>query len=101
VRPVFVPIASFPAFRTLFRKFRGKRSAPQWLIAALNALNYRPVVRVVSCVTGRGTASWVEVLGGIDWCAIATPESCTGWCRMALLSLVRVLVFAGGSFGIR
>src|SRR6202161_1311490 len=87
---VFVPIAFIPGISgTLFRQFAVTISAAM-MISAINALTLSPARRGIM---GR-------VLGGIDWVRDRYAGGVRRLVRMAALSLVLVLVFAGGIFGV-
>src|SRR5580704_17844949 len=98
---VFVPIAFIPGISgTLFRQFAVTISAAM-LISALNALTLSPALCAVFLRPGgpkRGIMG--RVLGGIDWMRDRYAGGVRRLVRMAALSLVLVLVFAGGIFGV-
>jgi len=98
---VFVPIAFIPGISgTLFRQFAVTISAAM-VISALNALTLSPALCAVFLRHGgprRGIMG--RVLGGIDWVRDRYAGGVRRLMRMAVLSLVAVLVFAGGVFGI-
>jgi multidrug efflux pump len=97
---VFVPIAFIPGISgTLFRQFAVTISAAM-LISALNALTLSPALCAVFLRhTGPRHGIMGRVLGGIDWVRDRYARGVHRLVRMALLSLVLVLVFAGGIFG--
>jgi hydrophobe/amphiphile efflux-1 (HAE1) family protein len=99
---VFVPIAFIPGISgTLFRQFAVTISAAM-IISALNALTLSPALCAVFLRhTGpprRGIMG--RVLGGIDWVRDRYAGGVRRLVRIAALSLVLVLVFAGGVFGV-
>jgi hydrophobe/amphiphile efflux-1 (HAE1) family protein len=98
---VFVPIAFIPGISgTLFRQFAVTISAAM-VISALNALTLSPALCAVFLRHGgprRGVMG--RVLGGIDWVRDRYAGGVRRLLRMATLSLVAVLVFAGGIFAV-
>src|ERR1700680_4163701 len=98
---VFVPIAFIPGISgTLFRQFAVTISAAM-LISALNALTLSPALCAVFLRhTGPRRGIMGRVLGGIDWVRDRYAGGVRRLVRMAALSLVLVLVFAGGIFGV-
>jgi hydrophobe/amphiphile efflux-1 (HAE1) family protein len=96
---VFVPIAFIPGISgTLFRQFAVTISAAM-VISALNALTLSPALCAVFLRHGgprRGIMA--RVLGGIDRVRDGYAGAVRRMLRMALLSLVAVLVFAAGIF---
>src|SRR6201999_2278858 len=99
--PVFVPIAFIPGISgTLFRQFAVTISAAM-MISALNALTLSPALCAVFLRhTGPRRGIMGRVLGGIDWMRDRYAGGVRRLVRMAALSLVLVLVFAGGIFGV-
>ena len=98
---VFVPIAFIPGISgTLFRQFAVTISAAM-VISALNALTLSPALCAVFLRhTGPRRGIMGRVLGGIDWVRDRYAGGVRRLVRMAALSLVLVLVFAGGIFGV-
>jgi hydrophobe/amphiphile efflux-1 (HAE1) family protein len=98
---VFVPIAFIPGISgTLFRQFAVTISAAM-TISALNALTLSPALCAVFLRhTGPRHGIRGRVLGGIDWVRDRYANGVRRLVRMAALSLVLVLVFAGGIFGV-
>jgi hydrophobe/amphiphile efflux-1 (HAE1) family protein len=98
---VFVPIAFIPGISgTLFRQFAVTISAAM-VISALNALTLSPALCAVFLRhTGPRRGIMGRVLGGIDWVRDRYAAGVRRLVRMAALSLVLVLVFAGGVFGV-
>jgi multidrug efflux pump len=98
---VFVPIAFIPGISgTLFRQFAVTISAAM-IISALNALTLSPALCAVFLRhTGPRRGIMGRVLGGIDWVRDRYAGGVRRLVRMAGLSLVLVLVFAGGIFGV-
>src|SRR6202047_2494717 len=98
---VFVPIAFIPGISgTLFRQFAVTISVAM-LISAVNALTLSPALCVVFLShTGPRRGILGRVLGGIDWVRDRYAAGVRRLMRMAALSLVLVLVFAGGIFGV-
>ncbi|WP_420968039.1 efflux RND transporter permease subunit [Bradyrhizobium sp. B120] len=98
---VFVPIAFIPGISgTLFRQFAVTISAAM-VISALNALTLSPALCAVFLRHGgprRGIMG--RVLGGIDWMRDGYAGVVQRLVRVAVLSLVAVLVFAGAVFGV-
>ena len=98
---VFVPIAFIPGISgTLFRQFAVTISAAM-VISALNALTLSPALCAVFLRhSGPRRGIMARVLGGIDWARDGYACIVRRMLRMALLSLVAVLVFAVGIFGV-
>ncbi|WP_445221514.1 efflux RND transporter permease subunit [Bradyrhizobium sp. Pa8] len=98
---VFVPIAFIPGISgTLFRQFAVTISAAM-VISALNALTLSPALCAVFLRhSGPRRGIMARVLGGIDWVRDRYASIVRRLLRMALLSLVAVLVFTGGIFGV-
>jgi hydrophobe/amphiphile efflux-1 (HAE1) family protein len=98
---VFVPIAFIPGISgTLFRQFAVTISAAM-VISALNALTLSPALCAVFLRhTGLRRGIVGRVLGGIDWVRDRYAGGVRRLVRMAALSLVLVLVFAGGILGV-
>ena len=98
---VFVPIAFIPGISgTLFRQFAVTISAAM-VISALNALTLSPALCAVFLRhSGPRRGIMARVLGGIDWARDGYAGIVRHMLRMALLSLVAVLVFAVGIFGV-
>jgi hydrophobe/amphiphile efflux-1 (HAE1) family protein len=98
---VFVPIAFIPGISgTLFRQFAVTISAAM-VISALNALTLSPALCAVFLRhTGPRHGPMGRVLGGIDWVRDRYAGGVRRLLRMAALSIVLVLVFAGGIFGV-
>ena len=98
---VFVPIAFIPGISgTLFRQFAVTISAAM-VISALNALTLSPALCAVFLRHGgprRGIMG--RVLDGIDWVRDGYASVVQRLVRVAVLSLVAVLVFAGAVFGV-
>ncbi|WP_338694426.1 efflux RND transporter permease subunit [Bradyrhizobium sp. 26S5] len=98
---VFVPIAFIPGISgTLFRQFAVTISAAM-VISALNALTLSPALCAVFLRHGgphRGIMG--RVLGGIDWVRDRYAGVVQRLVRVAVLSLVAVLVFAGAVLGV-
>src|ERR1700743_2215714 len=98
---VFVPIAFIPGISgTLFRQFAVTISAAM-VISALNALTLSPALCAVFLRhTGPRRGIMGRVLGGIDWVRDRYAGGVRRLLRMAVLSLVAVLVFAAGIVGV-
>jgi multidrug efflux pump len=98
---VFVPIAFIPGISgTLFRQFAVTISAAM-VISALNALTLSPALCAVFLRhTGPRRGIMGRVLGGIDWVRDRYAGMVRRLLRVAILSLVAVLVFAGGVVGV-
>ena len=98
---VFVPIAFIPGISgTLFRQFAVTISAAM-VISALNALTLSPALCAVFLRhTGPRRGILGRVLGGIDWVRDRYAGIVRRLVRVAILSLVAVLVFAGGVVGV-
>jgi multidrug efflux pump len=98
---VFVPIAFIPGISgTLFRQFAVTISAAM-VISALNALTLSPALCAVFLRhTGPRRGIMGRVLNSIDWVRDRYAGGVRRLVRMAALSLVLVLVFAGGIFGV-
>jgi hydrophobe/amphiphile efflux-1 (HAE1) family protein len=97
---VFVPIAFIPGISgTLFRQFAVTISAAM-VISALNALTLSPALCAVFLRhTGPRRGIMARVLAGIDWVRHRYASGVRRLVRMAVLSVVLVLVFAAGTFG--
>ena len=98
---VFVPIAFIPGISgTLFRQFAVTISAAM-VISALNALTLSPALCAVFLRhTGPRRGIMGRVLGSIDWVRDRYAGVVQRLVRVAVLSLVAVLVFAGAVFGV-
>ncbi|WP_213740285.1 multidrug efflux RND transporter permease subunit [Bradyrhizobium sp. dw_411] len=98
---VFVPIAFIPGISgTLFRQFAVTISAAM-VISAMNALTLSPALCAVFLRhNGPPRGIMGRVLGGIDWVRDRYASGVRRLVRMAALSLVLVVVFAGGVFGV-
>jgi hydrophobe/amphiphile efflux-1 (HAE1) family protein len=98
---VFVPIAFIPGISgTLFRQFAVTISSAM-VISAVNALTLSPALCAVFLRhTGPRRGIMGRVLGGIDWVRDRYASGVRRLVRMAALSLVLVLLFAGGTFGV-
>jgi hydrophobe/amphiphile efflux-1 (HAE1) family protein len=98
---VFVPIAFIPGISgTLFRQFAVTISAAM-VISALNALTLSPALCAVFLRhTGPRRGILGRILGGIDWVRDRYASGVRRLVRMAGLSLLLVLVFAGVVFGV-
>ncbi len=98
---VFVPIAFIPGISgTLFRQFAVTISAAM-VISALNALTLSPALCAVFLRhTGPRRGIMGRVLGSIDWLRDRYAGGVRRLVRMAALSLVLVVVFAGCIFGV-
>src|SRR6201986_5078679 len=98
---VFVPIAFIPGISgTLFRQFAVTISAAM-VISALNALTLSPALCAVFLRhTGPRHGIMGRVLTSIDWVRDRYAGGVRRLMRIAVLSLVAVLVFAGGVVGI-
>ncbi|RTL51667.1 MAG: multidrug efflux RND transporter permease subunit [Bradyrhizobiaceae bacterium] len=98
---VFVPIAFIPGISgTLFRQFAVTISCAM-LISALNALTLSPALCAVFLRhTGPKRGIMARVLGGIDWVRDRYSDVVHRLIRVAIVSLVVVLVFAGSIFGL-
>jgi hydrophobe/amphiphile efflux-1 (HAE1) family protein len=98
---VFVPVAFIPGISgTLFRQFAVTISAAM-VISALNALTLSPALCAVFLRhTGPRRGIMGRVLGGIDWVRDRYAAAVHRLVRLAALSLVLVLVFAGGTYGV-
>jgi hydrophobe/amphiphile efflux-1 (HAE1) family protein len=98
---VFVPIAFIPGVSgTLFRQFAVTISCAM-VISALNALTLSPALCGVFLRHGgprRGIMG--RVLNSIDWVRDRYAGLVQRLVRVAVLSVVAVLVFAGGIFGV-
>ncbi|MGY4181300.1 hydrophobe/amphiphile efflux-1 (HAE1) family protein [Bradyrhizobium sp. USDA 4518] len=96
-----MPIAFIPGISgTLFRQFAVTISAAM-VISALNALTLSPALCAVFLRHGgprRGIMG--RVLGSIDWVRDRYAGVVQRLVRVAVLSLVAVLVFAGAVFGV-
>jgi hydrophobe/amphiphile efflux-1 (HAE1) family protein len=98
---VFVPVAFIPGISgTLFRQFAVTISAAM-VISALNALTLSPALCAVFLRhTGQRRGIIGRVLRGIDRVRDRYAAAVRRLVRMAALSLVLVLVFAGGTYGV-
>jgi hydrophobe/amphiphile efflux-1 (HAE1) family protein len=98
---VFVPIAFIPGISgTLFRQFAVTISAAM-VISALNALTLSPALCAVFLRhTGPRRGIMGRLLRGIDWVRDRYAAIVRRLVRLAALSIVLVLVFAGGVFGV-
>ncbi|MEA2914239.1 MAG: hypothetical protein QOJ15_6320 [Bradyrhizobium sp.] len=98
---VFVPVAFIPGISgTLFRQFAVTISTAM-VISALNALTLSPALCAVFLRhTGPRRGIMGRVLGGIDWVRDRYAAAVRRLVRLAALSLVLVLVFAGGTYGV-
>ncbi len=98
---VFVPIAFIPGISgTLFRQFAVTISAAM-LISAMNALSLSPALCAVFLRhTGPRRGILGRVLDGIDWVRDSYAGGVRRLLRFAVLSVLLVLVFAGGIFGV-
>src|ERR1700743_429721 len=98
---VFVPIAFIPGISgTLFRQFAVTISAAM-VISALNALTLSPALcGVFLRHTGPRRGIMGRVLGSIDWVRDRYAGGVRRLVRVAILSLVLVLVFGAGIFGL-
>ncbi len=98
---VFVPVAFIPGISgQLFRQFAVTISVAM-LISAVNALSLSPALCAIVLRPGRkpwGPIAWV--LGGIGKVRDGFAWVVLRLVRVAALSLVLVLVFAGGIFGL-
>src|SRR5258705_2389414 len=97
----FLPMAFIPGISgTRFRQFAVTISAAM-IISALNALTLSPALCAVFLRhTGPRRGIMGRVLGGIDWVRDRYAGGVRRLVRMAALSLVLVLLFAGGIFGV-
>jgi hydrophobe/amphiphile efflux-1 (HAE1) family protein len=98
---VFVPVAFIPGISgTLFRQFAVTISAAM-VISALNALTLSPALCAVFLRhSGPRRGIMGRLLFGIDWVRDRYAAGVRRLVRVAALSLVAVLVFAGGIFGV-
>ncbi|MEZ0249426.1 MAG: efflux RND transporter permease subunit [Methylobacteriaceae bacterium] len=98
---VFVPIAFIPGVSgTLFRQFAVTISAAM-LISAINALTLSPALCGVFLRPTRARRGIMgRVLNGIDWVRDRYAGGVRRLVRVSALSLVLVLLFAGGIFGL-
>src|SRR6195256_782405 len=98
---VFVPIAFIPGISgTLFRQFAVTISAAM-VISAVNALTLSPALCAVFLRhTGPRRGIIGRVLNGIDWVRDGYAAIVRRLVRLAALSLVAVLVFAAGTYGV-
>src|ERR1700678_1039308 len=98
---VFVPIAFIPGISgTLFRQFAVTISAAM-VISALNALTLSPALCAVflrHTAPRRGIMG--RVLSGIDWVRDRYASGGRRLLRFAIVSVLLVLLFAGGIFGV-
>jgi hydrophobe/amphiphile efflux-1 (HAE1) family protein len=98
---VFVPIAFIPGISgTLFRQFAVTISAAM-VISAVNALTLSPALCAVFLRhTGGRRGIMGRVLNGIDWVRDRYAGGVRRLVRLSALSILLVIVFAGGIFGI-
>jgi hydrophobe/amphiphile efflux-1 (HAE1) family protein len=99
---VFVPIAFIPGISgTLFRQFAVTISAAM-TISAVNALTLSPALCAVFLRHTPGGRRGImgRVLNSIDWVRDRYAGGVRRLVRVSALSLLLVLVFAGGIFGI-
>jgi hydrophobe/amphiphile efflux-1 (HAE1) family protein len=98
---VFVPIAFIPGISgTLFRQFAVTISAAM-TISAINALTLSPALCAVFLRhTGGRRGIMGRVLNSIDWVRDRYAGGVRRLVRLSGLSILLVLVFAGGIFGI-
>ena len=98
---VFVPIAFIPGISgTLFRQFAVTISAAM-VISALNALTLSPALCAVFLRhSGPRRGIMGRILGGIDWVRDRYAGGVRRMLRIAVLSLVAVVVFAAGIVGV-
>ena len=98
---VFVPIAFIPGISgELFRQFAVTISAAM-VISAINALTLSPALCTLFLRHGGPRRGIMGRIGnGIDWVRDQYASGVTRLVRMATLSLVALLVFAAGTFGL-
>ena len=98
---VFVPIAFIPGISgTLFRQFAVTISAAM-TISAINALTLSPALCAVFLRhTGGRRGIMGRVLNGIDWVRDRYAGGVRRLVRVSAISILLVIVFAGGIFGI-
>nr|HEV8010822.1 efflux RND transporter permease subunit [Bradyrhizobium sp.] len=98
---VFVPIAFIPGISgTLFRQFAVTISAAM-VISAVNALTLSPALCAVFLRhTGPRHGIMGRVLSGIDWVRDRYAGGVRRLLRFAIVSVLLVLLFAGGVFGV-
>jgi hydrophobe/amphiphile efflux-1 (HAE1) family protein len=98
---VFVPIAFIPGISgTLFRQFAVTISAAM-LISALNALTLSPALcSVFLRHTGPRRGIMARVTGSIDWVRDRFAAIVSRLVRLAVVSLLLVLVFGAGTYGV-
>jgi hydrophobe/amphiphile efflux-1 (HAE1) family protein len=98
---VFVPIAFIPGISgTLFRQFAVTISAAM-TISAINALTLSPALCAVFLRhTGRRRGIMGRVLNSIDWVRDRYAGGVRRLVRLSAMSILLVIVFAGGIFGI-
>jgi multidrug efflux pump len=98
---VFVPIAFIPGISgTLFRQFAVTISAAM-VISAINALTLSPALCAVFLRhTGRRRGFMGRLLNGIDWVRDRYAGGVRRLVRVSVISVLLVLAFAGGIFGI-
>ena len=99
---VFVPIAFIPGISgTLFRQFAVTISAAM-VISAINALTLSPALCAVFLRHTAGGRRGImgRVLNSIDWVRDRYAGGVRRLVRVSALSILLVLVFAGGIFGI-
>jgi hydrophobe/amphiphile efflux-1 (HAE1) family protein len=98
---VFVPIAFIPGISgTLFRQFAVTISAAM-VISAINALTLSPALCAVFLRhTGGRRGVMGRLLNGIDWVRDRYAGGVRRLVRVSVISVLLVLAFAGGIFGI-
>ena len=98
---VFVPIAYIPGISgTLFRQFAVTISAAM-VISAINALTLSPALCAVFLRhTGGRRGVMGRLLNGIDWVRDRYAGGVRRLVRVSVISVLLVLAFAGGIFGI-
>jgi len=98
---VFVPIAFIPGISgTLFRQFAVTISAAM-VISAINALTLSPALCAVFLRhTGGRRGIMGRLLNGIDWVRDRYAGGVRRLVRVSVISVLLVLAFAGGIFGI-
>ena len=98
---VFVPIAFIPGISgTLFRQFAVTISAAM-VISAINALTLSPALCAVFLRhTGCRRGVMGRLLNGIDWVRDRYAGGVRRLVRVSVISVLLVLAFAGGIFGI-
>ena len=98
---VFVPIAFIPGISgTLFRQFAVTISAAM-IISAMNALTLSPALCAVFLRhSGPRRGIMARVLGGIDWVRDRYARIVRRLLRLAVLSLIAVLISCAGIVGV-